>query len=78
MIWGHPIITPSTMIAQVNFGRKVRCHIGAVEILWLGWWIKRPLVNSGYRQIRRPEVSYFCAGSTNSPVQERHLFAGLF
>jgi hypothetical protein len=31
----HPTVTASTMIARFNFGRKVRCHNGAVEILRL-------------------------------------------
>jgi hypothetical protein len=31
-MWVHPTVTASTMIARFNFGRKVRCHKGAVEI----------------------------------------------
>jgi hypothetical protein len=29
----HPTVTASTMIAQLDFGRKVRCHNGA----WKKW-----------------------------------------
>jgi len=31
MIWLVPTVTASTMIAELDFGRKVRCHKGAVE-----------------------------------------------
>jgi hypothetical protein len=31
MMWVYPIVMASIIIAQFNFGRKVRCHMGAVE-----------------------------------------------
>jgi hypothetical protein len=30
-MWVHPTVTASTIIARFDFGRKVRCHKGAVE-----------------------------------------------
>jgi hypothetical protein len=31
-MWVHPTVTASTMIAQVCWTHKVRCHMGVVEI----------------------------------------------
>ena len=34
-MWLVPTVTASTMITRFCFGRKVRCHKGAVEIFYL-------------------------------------------
>src|ERR1700693_1105379 len=31
-MWVHPTVTTSAMITRFSFGRKVRCHTGAVEM----------------------------------------------
>jgi hypothetical protein len=53
MMWVYPIVIASTMIAQFNFGRKVRCHTEAVENVGLVSCACRPESGPRLREHRR-------------------------